>query len=575
MKFVWRNFLLLLIILSYPFLIKYVFVQHNQFVDLPMIRRVLDKSYLLNDWVLNYNELLSPRYFYVRYIAIQNQIFPIPIIYFLNYIFTVSLITFASYFFTRKIYKSKIVSLLTTVTVLFGQSYTLGGNDLIGRDLDPSRLAFGLVIAGFTLLMYERYFLAAVLFAFSSYLHLLIGFEVPLLFYFVCITLYYMRKRSRNIVSLAKSLFVYFILSGYSIFIYISTFLAQKDNANSENLLTYILTQIRAPFHYLPSSWTIPNYLFFITFILFTLLGLHFHRKVIENHIRFLIRSIIFSIIILNFLAFVFSEIIPVYFVVALQFFRLNVLIYWLGAIIIYGGSFLFLLSRHKINSLYLFISAIPFILARPETILVPGPTHFIYLLLALAFALAGVRYIKSNFLLVFLILIIFYLPFRHYRFQINELYPFYTPEIDTAIWAKSNSKRDDVFLTPIDFYLFKLNSQRSTIVDLEDMPFHPRGMVEWLNRLKDVSGTNNLPFESITRQKIIESYANIDIERIEYLLNKYRFDYIILERNIELPYTVIYSNARYNIYHLKNANKVFNFNHFLIGANFFRIAQQ
>ena len=55
---------LALIILTFPFLIKYVFVAHNQYEQLPIILRHLDPDYLANDWSTNLNSQFSPRIFF-------------------------------------------------------------------------------------------------------------------------------------------------------------------------------------------------------------------------------------------------------------------------------------------------------------------------------------------------------------------------------------------------------------------------------------------------------------------------------------------------------------------------------
>lgn len=554
MKLLNKNTLIILflIIFSYPFLIKYTFVQHNPYVDIPMIKRIIDSKYLANDWVLNYNGLFSPRFYYTNYIAVLSRFFPLTAVYLANYIITVTLVTFATFLVAYKIYRVRTVAFLTTITVLFGQVYTFGGNYLINRDLDPNGIAFALVVAGFALILYGKYYFAPFLFATAGYLHILIGFEMPLLFYAAFIIVNFKDGKKTAVLTLSKSLVLYLLLSGYSLYEYILTFVIRKDAGIPDNLMIFILTKIRAPFHYLPSSWPVINYVIFISLIVLIYAFIRLYRNEMKSEVINYIKLLFPVIIFLNVLAYVFTEIRPLYSLIAFQFFRINVLLFWFGSMIIFGGCFYCVKKLSgKSSFLYSTVILIPFILARPETVLVPGPTHFIFVIISIIYCFFIIRHITSDLILVVIALAIFYLPFRHYRFQFSELYPMYSPEIDTAIWAKNHTAAGSVFLTPLDFYFFKMNAERPTVVNFEDMPFHPRGMIEWHRRLTDIAGLNNVVPESITRDKIFDGYSKMDQDRINRLMGTYQFDYIILDKKISIPFTPVYSNDRYNIYHL------------------------
>jgi hypothetical protein len=175
--------LLFFIILSYPFLIKYNYVAHNQYEQLPLILRYQNPSYLINDWSLNLNAHFSPRIFFTAYMAILGEIISLPLVYFIHYIISIALITLATFLFSSLFLNSNLISLLTTLVILYGEKITLGGNDLVGRDFDPSRPAFSLAILGFVLLLKNKTSWGALLFALAAYFHPLIGIEAPLIFY--------------------------------------------------------------------------------------------------------------------------------------------------------------------------------------------------------------------------------------------------------------------------------------------------------------------------------------------------------------------------------------------------------
>lgn len=542
--------ILLFIILIYPFLIKYNYVAHNQYEQIPLVLRYLHPDYLVNDWSINVNSQFSPRYFYSLYIGILANYIGLPAAYFFNYLLVIACVVLATFLLAKKLFRSDFVALMTSLFILFGKSYTLGGNDLVGKDLDPPRMAFSLVILGFSLLLYERWILGAVFFAAASYIHPLIGFEVPFVFY---MSISIASLPVRRVLTIGKSFILYLFLSGYSFYTYLQTFLSNKNTNISSDLLFTVLMKVRAPAHYLPSSWDLSIY---IKFLLFTTLALSFYKllgqKFLSSDKKILINSMSL-IIFLAFAGYIFTETIPIYFLAALQFFRLTVIIYWLMAIFLYGGVFFYALRAQSARNGGVVFLLLIFIIVHPEVLSAPGPTHFLYIILAVMISILLTKLklnaSKLGYLLIVAVMINFSLLFRHYSLRLKELYHFPSAETSLEDWIRSNTVQEAIFLIPPDFYSFRLNADRATIIDWLVIPFEPKGMIEWAERISDVSGIPNTSFSQITESKAVEGYKTLDENRLRYLQQKYRFNYVVTPKNRVLSLPQLYSNDRYILY--------------------------
>lgn len=544
--------LLFFIILSYPFLIKYNYVAHNQYEQLPLILRYQNHTYLNNDWSLNLNAQFSPRIFFTAYMAILGKIISLPLAFFINYIFGVAFIAFATFLFSSLFFNSNLVSLLSTLLILYGEKFTLGGNDLIGRDFDPSRLAFSLVIFGFVLLLKNKIILGSLLFSMASYFHPLIGLEAPLIFYLALFIAF--KSNWNKLRRVLKSVILYLLFSFPSFFIYILSFLSQNHNEINKTILLNIIAKIASPFHYLPSSWSTYNYMSFgiFTFIFFCLYRMV--PNLFRKDAKTAIRNILIIISVLFISGYIFTEIIPIYFIVIAQFFRMTVILYWIFAVVIYSACIAIAINP-KINVFLRFISAsLPFILSQFNKIIIPGITNYLFIFLIIIISIILARASLKRLCNVALILAIISLPllYRHYQFQYDALYPFMTAETKTALWVKNNLNNNAQFLVPPNFIRFRLIAQKPIVVDRLVTPFEEKGIIQWLERMNDISGNRINKYNINNENLFIEGYKKMDMERLDYLKSKYNFDYLIMEKYRQLPLPQIYSDSDYIIYDVK-----------------------
>src|SRR3989344_5985068 len=126
--------ILYLVTLLFPFIYKYSFVITNQYTQIPIILSYMKPDFLINDWYVNLSRSFGPRTFFAFYTAFWGNILGLPATYFFHYLLTITLTLLATYKITFLIFKNKQAALLTGLTILFGSTYSIGGNLLLTRD---------------------------------------------------------------------------------------------------------------------------------------------------------------------------------------------------------------------------------------------------------------------------------------------------------------------------------------------------------------------------------------------------------------------------------------------------------
>ncbi len=110
--------------------------------------------------------------------------------------------------------------------------------------------------------------------------------------------------------------------------------------------------------------------------------------------------------------------------------------------------------------------------------------------------------------------------------------------------WMRTQTPRSALFLTPPDMEAFRLLSERAIVVNWKGVPAIPSELIDWLGRLRDVSGRPNL-----RTMEELAGYDSLDAERLERLRRRYGFDYVVVRRGHEAAlaaYPTVYANARF-----------------------------
>jgi hypothetical protein len=94
--------------------------------------------------------------------------------------------------------------------------------------------------------------------------------------------------------------------------------------------------------------------------------------------------------------------------------------------------------------------------------------------------------------------------------------------------WIRRETPADAMFLTPPGQQTFKWHAERPEVVSIKDIPQDARGVIEWQQRRRDV----------FTPAVKLYGFAALSEEELNYLVNKYHANYVIIEtgRHPHLP---------------------------------------
>ncbi len=139
-------------------------------------------------------------------------------------------------------------------------------------------------------------------------------------------------------------------------------------------------------------------------------------------------------------------------------------------------------------------------------------------------------------------------------------VFPQRTDWYNAQIWARGNTPKDALFITPPQIYGFyesswRVFSERSTVAlfsDLSDIIYSPEYLQTWRSRFEDLAPGALAQFrgdffenQAITARAFY-SLSSADLQRIAH---KYEAEYLVMEKPNLRDFPVVYENRRYIIY--------------------------
>src|SRR3989344_2867508 len=505
--------------LIFPFLYKYSFVSSNQYEQIPIILRFISGNYLVNDWFLNTASKFGPRYFFSVYMAGLNQITNLPVIFFFHFVVTVFLISQATYKLSDSIAKDHLSSILTVIVILFGQTFSLGGNILVTGDFTVTQLSLAFSLLAISCLFRDKILLSSLLYIISAYYHPLIGFESFFIFntsYVVYLTVTGLKKNIPDL--LKRGILPFFIICIPLIYLYGAL---PADNIPGV-LKIQIPAMMRGRHHYLPTAYPLADYLMFFLFLAISLLGFIKFKRYWPGKIKILTYSavaICTALIILGSFSLYFY---PLYLPVVMQPFRLTIYVYWL----LMTGLTTVIFNGIKNNKLPSYLAIIPVFLPVAGKITGSGKAGLAAVFLGFLFILFYNRTGKTA--LTALFLIYFSLWRYHGKFNFSNYYQFRDQETEIEEYIRGNTPADAVFLVPPDLEKFRLVAGRAIVADWKSFPFHPGDYYQWYKRMCLLGNISKCPADKISFEEIILGYQNHSISSITALARLYKADYIV-----------------------------------------------
>ena len=101
--------------------------------------------------------------------------------------------------------------------------------------------------------------------------------------------------------------------------------------------------------------------------------------------------------------------------------------------------------------------------------------------------------------------------------------------ETDLYDWMRLQTPKDALFLTPPEIDKVRFQSQRAIVADWKSCPFLPDEVLEWHQRMKDVTGR-----PGFAGAGDLAGYNSLDQSRLEALRAKYNLDFVVVRRGRE-----------------------------------------
>jgi hypothetical protein len=587
----------------------YYYGSDNQIEQLPMVFRLLDSSYLTEDFFVNATTDFGPRDYYSRTLARLGSYFPLPLLYlFLTWLSNVS-VALVTYVVARRSFQgSNLTGMVACILVMGVQSISLGGSlSLRSSELITSWLFTPLLLLSLWLGIARRPLSCAGLSALVSIFHPVFGLEIGaigLATAGLSVLLELDNKKEHALrgalIPIGKVAAAGTGLGIFALFVWIFPYDASIDSAQFID----IFARFRHPHHCLPSTFGIKNYLAALCFLVaFAISWKWWYEDPMTD--KSLARRILIPIIIILGLCvggYLFVEVFPSRLWATALMFRLLFVVKWLALLVVAGAIARILRRSGTFEQTYsgwlmlggsgfaqpflmLFGHIVELLRRRLKSVLPARTTHLglgttlimagmiligfgsmreslavlLFVAISLWFSLLPRGWYRSLIPILSLSAVLFiFVVDRHYQIPLlspylNRMQPIITlsdikgADIEIAGYAGEIIREDAVFLTPPSFGRFRFLARRAIVVDFKAIPFQDRAMVEWRERLRDCYGeVESSGFRAVAEMD--RSYRNITSARILSVAEKYGASYAILYRETESEFPVVFENDSYKI---------------------------
>ena len=571
----------------------------NQVVHLPVIIRLLDKSYLINDFFTNASMSSIARINYARIISIiAGSEYNLPGTFLLLTLCVNITISAVTYAFSHNLFRnSPMAGITASALVMSITTFELGYYQRIFSSyLEPAGIAAALIFLAIWLIAHGKCLISIIICGIASIFHPLYGLEMGglLLTSFIILQIITRQKISKNNVS--QVILGIFALAAFSLFSLLPQF---SQEIIPSKLFIYLIAYFRHPHHYLPSTFSFEEYVLFTAFLI-TILIIYFKKpKSGNNPYRQIITILGIEIILLCIGGYVFVEIFPLRIWVIAQTFRLLFFVKWIGLIfiasviadeqnekstrVLYSVGVLhplatggFVLSQalrgwleqkrswfSKVidPSVILLVTIALMINSRDPIPLSSIGLLGLFLSLILIFDSFPLKHLHITILAGAILLVLFvslrgFLPFLN---QVEEkvinsfnLNSEVRSELgqggdEVAIFVKENTPDKSIFLTPPMWGQFRFLARRAIVVDFKAFPFDDIAMQEWYERITNCYGLPQSKGFNM-RDELVQNYQNIDDDTMLSLKEKYNISYAVLFNQTETNYKIIFQNNLYKV---------------------------
>lgn len=571
----------------------------NQVEQFSLVRRMADPSFAAGDFYIDSAVQFGPRYYYSLALSALAGVAPMPVV-----ILVLSLITnFALAALTfdtarRHLSDERLAGALAALAVIVNQGFALGfAGYLRFESYQPANPAIVLALGGFALLLAKKRLWAAPAFAGAAVLHPLIGVETAVIAYGACALSEVVQQRKPLPIMRAWLAYVPsgLVFSAAVVAAWVLPALGHPTAKIPDAEFFDILARFRAPHHYLATEMPKEQFVRAGLFILATFGLFALHLK--ERGLRFADTALAAAGLIVCGLcaaSVLLVDVLELRAFTTAQLFRTLLLVKWVGILFFAARAAKWL----KAGSPLAWVGALAPILAtgeaQPYVLLFSligvegarrlGVGKVTRWVLAGLLALLAVRYqlmlgewkdfgrgvIGAGILVSFFALgerlalrlaaggvvgaaIAFGVVNRDlgYDFKSDIFEPTYSfadlkgADADIARWARANTPKDSLWLTPPNFEAFRLIAERPIVADFTSIPFGDAALREWRERMRSVYGeAEGGGFRALG--KMAETYRLGEPALLEAARSRYGATHAVLDRDTPFAGPVLYVNARF-----------------------------
>ncbi len=577
-------------------------VQVEQF---PYVFRLLDSTYLENDFFVASTTYFGPRFYYAHLIAGLSHLAQLPAVIFLLTLVVNTALVVITYFATRDLLRADMLAgFLASTLVVSVSSFPLGlAANIRFETFQPGSLAIVAALAAFWAGLKSRPILAAVLALVASIPHPLYGLETgAIALITVGITLLFRLGGEVSFANLvravARTAVSVVILVGSATVFWMLPYFSTGVERLSTTEIVADYAYFRAPHHYVPSLFPIEHYVSFLAFLAAAgLAWLAWHRADERPRIDLVFLAPAAIILLGCIGGYLFVEVWPSRTLMTAQLFRLLYLIKWQGLMLLGWVAATMIRDRSLLRStlgwvtlcgtgavhpLIVFVSlvgervgglmrrTVPAVPYQTITILVvlvaavlvyeheawPELVHSA-LGLCIAFCLCSRWSLVWRQTIPILLVGIVVLVATANRTARWVDWKAITPVVtwkdhqgdvaDVARWARLHTPAQALFLTPPGLGTFRVLAHRAIVVDFWSIPYIDPAMKEWRHRLRNCYGeTIDVGFAAL--DEMDRHYGRMSDEAFLKLASRYEVNFAVVYASLETSLKVLYTNDTYKI---------------------------
>jgi hypothetical protein len=477
---------------------------------LPYLLHLLDDSLFTNDWFVSTQVgTLGVRTYFVLLLRAMCLALPPPVAICVVFLLSWLAIAEGIQRLTLMIgggHAAAVVAVFGLLCVT--PKWTLGGNDLVYAMLVPEMVSWALVLPALIVFARRRYLATGLLLGVAAWFQLLVGVQVAALLSITILT----RRSSRSglreamIVGGTAAIVALPILGPVGLQ-QVATGLSHHDAA----LALAALTEVRAPHHYLPSSFSIGSWAKMAFILAAGLGGLWSLRRYTRPPEMLPAGELLAGVAAICMFSWVLTEVIPIGFVIKLQLFKLTVVAKLVAIILFATGLEILLRERLRWRTARI----------RRAALVLGG----------LAAILSGVTVLIGDT-------------------RPTEV-AWRAPDLES--WAAERTSADAVFVLPPSYSSFRSHARRAIVVNYAAFPFEPQDAVEWYERIKGLVGTDTLRGGRGLVSRLDSLYDARTAAEWTRFADEFGADYLVRRSAsaVDIPFSVVYADDDWVAYRI------------------------